>query len=86
MEAIPLIRELIAAMRHGGFESHANELQRLLDELLGGSAQEQRHAAQTISANCHVKCYGDLNIHVPGNGSYPLWTHLSRIKDALAAF
>lgn len=86
MEAIPLIKELIAAMRHDGFESHANELQGLLDQLLNGSKQERRHAAETISANCHVKCYGDLNIHVPGIGSYPLWAHLSRIKAALSAF
>ena len=86
MEAIPLIKELIVAMRRDGFEHHANELQRLLDCFIGGSQKERKQAAQTISANCHVKCYGDLNLHISGNGSYPLWIHLSRIKDAPAAF
>lgn len=86
MEAIPLIKELIVAMQRDGFERQASELQTLLDNFLSGSPQERKHAAQTIAANCHVKCYGDFNLHFSGNGSYPLWAHLSRIKDALSAF
>lgn len=80
-----MIEELIKAMRLAGCAREADELQELLCKLVGGSPAERHEAARSISANCHVKYYGDLNLDMPGGGSYPLWNHLSRVKDALAA-
>ena len=85
MEAVPLIEDLIKAMRLAGCAREAAELQELLDKLIGGSPGERQEAARAIAANCHIKCYGDLNLDMPGEGSYPLWNHLSRVKDALSA-
>jgi hypothetical protein len=85
MEAVPLIEDLIKAMRLAGYAREADELQELLGKLIGGSPGERQEAAHTIAANCHIKYYGDLNLDMPGEGSYPLWNHLSRVKDALSA-
>ena len=85
MEAIRLIEELIQAMRRDGYADQSNELQELLNRLVRGSDEERTGAAKAISANCHLKCYGDLNVEMPGSGSGPLWNHLSKIQKALAA-
>ena len=85
MEAIRLIEELIQAMRRDGYADQSNELQELLNRLVRGSDEERTGAAKAISANCHLKYYGDLNVEMPGSGSDPLWNHLSKIQKALAA-
>lgn len=84
MEAVPLIEGLIKAMRVAGYTREPNELQELLDKLIGGSPVERQEAAHIIAANCHIKYYGDLNLDMPGEGSYPLWNYLSRVRDALS--
>lgn len=85
MEAASLIEDLIKALRASGYAHEAGELQELLNQLLCGSLTERREAARTISDRCHIKWYGDLDLDVPGRSSYPLWNHLSRVKDALSA-
>ena len=73
-------------MRRDGYPDLADDLKDLLEALVNGSSEQKKVAAKTISANCHVKYYGDLNLDVAGSGSYPLWSLLGRIKEGLSAF
>jgi hypothetical protein len=84
-EVNSLLAQLIVALRTGGHVAEVAKLERWKHDLLSGTMTERVAAAEAISANCHVKAWGDLNFEIPGSDRNRELTLLAKIKTAVLA-
>lgn len=77
-----LLDELAAAFLRGGYTEEAAKVKQHRADLSTGSQLDRIAAVEAISACCHVKSWGDLNLDVVGPGTDPVLSFLAKLKAA----
>jgi len=80
-----LLSQLKDALRELELHDDVLKLERWSSQLKSNSQLEREAAAQHIVDRCHVRWWGDLNLQVPGEGDYPVYTFLDQVRAAVIA-
>ena len=80
-----LLNQLRDALKDLELHDDVAKLERWSSQLRSNSQLEREAAAQHIVDRCHVRWWGDLNLQVPGEGDYPVYTVLDQVREAVIA-
>ena len=80
-----LLTQLRDALLKLELRQEAEKVERWSEQMESESGLERAAAVRQVERHCHVKAWGDLNLDVPGTGSYPVFQFLDRVRKAVKA-